>query len=144
MPFDAKPLLSHAIIFLRQILLLILIPSGHFCKTVVGELTGNIVLIDTLKQSVQFFITGLQGCKLFFFELAVKCYTLLRATHNGLYKIVLIMARKLCQPLYFTKHYMLQEIHTDIMGRGTSPSVALVVGTVEILDFGIALIEYEI
>ena len=30
------------------------------------------------------------------------------------------------------------------MGRGTSPSVALVVGTVEILDFGIALIEYEI
>ena len=27
------------------------------------------------------------------------------------------------------------------MGRGTSPSVALVVGTVEILDLGIALIE---
>ena len=27
------------------------------------------------------------------------------------------------------------------MGRGTSPSVALVVGTVEILDHGIALIE---
>ena len=27
------------------------------------------------------------------------------------------------------------------MGRGTSPSVALLVGTVEILDLGIALIE---
>ena len=35
--------------FLRQFLLLILIPSGHFRKTVIGEFAGNIVLIDTLK-----------------------------------------------------------------------------------------------
>ena len=44
--------------FLRQLLLLVLIPPGHFCKTVVGELAGNIVLIDAFKQSVQFLVTG--------------------------------------------------------------------------------------
>ena len=44
--------------FPRQFLLLILIPSGHFRKTVVGELAGNIVLIDAFKQSVQFLVTG--------------------------------------------------------------------------------------
>ena len=32
--------------FLCQFLLLILIPSGHFRKTVIGELAGNIVLIE--------------------------------------------------------------------------------------------------
>lgn len=35
--------------FLRQLLLLVLIPPGHFCEAVIGELAGNIVLIDTLK-----------------------------------------------------------------------------------------------
>ena len=37
----------------------------HFGKTIIGELPRNIVLIDALKQSIQFFITGLQDCKLF-------------------------------------------------------------------------------
>ena len=44
--------------FLRQLLLLVLIPPGHFCEAVIGELAGNIVLIDALKKAVQFFITG--------------------------------------------------------------------------------------
>ena len=44
--------------FLRQFLLLVLIPPGHFCEAVIGELAGNIVLIDALKETVQFFITG--------------------------------------------------------------------------------------
>ena len=44
--------------FLRQLLLLVLIPPGHFCEAVIGELAGNIVLIDALKKVVQFFITG--------------------------------------------------------------------------------------
>ena len=42
-----------------KLLLLLFIPAGHFGKTVVAELAGNIVLIDTLKQSIQFFVTGL-------------------------------------------------------------------------------------
>jgi len=49
--------------FLRYLLLFILIPTGHFGKAVIRELAGNIVLIDTLEQSIQFFITGLQGYK---------------------------------------------------------------------------------
>ena len=44
--------------FLRQLLLLVLIPPGHFCEAVIGELAGNIILIDALKKAVQFFITG--------------------------------------------------------------------------------------
>ena len=44
--------------FLRQLLLLVLIPPGHFCEAVIGELAGNIVLIDALKEAVQFFVTG--------------------------------------------------------------------------------------
>ena len=46
--------------FLRQLLLLVLIPPGHFCEAVIGELAGNIVLIDALKQAVQFLIAGLE------------------------------------------------------------------------------------
>ena len=48
---------------LGKLLLLLFIPAGHFRKAVVAELAGNIVLIDTLNQSIQFFITGLQGRK---------------------------------------------------------------------------------
>ena len=44
--------------FLCQFLLLVLIPAGHFGKAIIGELAGNIVLIDALKKAVQFFITG--------------------------------------------------------------------------------------
>lgn len=44
--------------FLRQLFLLILVPSGHFRKTVVGKFAGNIVLIDAFKQPVQFVVTG--------------------------------------------------------------------------------------
>ena len=65
--------------FLRYLLLFILIPTGHFGKAVIRELTGNIVLIDTLEQSIQFFITSLQGCKLFLFESAVQGNILLGA-----------------------------------------------------------------
>lgn len=44
--------------FLCQFLLLVLIPPGHFCEAVIGELAGNIVLVDAFKKTVQFFITG--------------------------------------------------------------------------------------
>ena len=44
--------------FLCQFLLLILIAAGHLRKAVVAELAGNIVLIDTLKQVVQFIVAG--------------------------------------------------------------------------------------
>ena len=50
--------------------MLILVSLGHSGKAFVRDFAGNIVLIDALKEAVQFFITGLQGCKLFFFEFA--------------------------------------------------------------------------
>ena len=37
---------------LRQFLLLVLIPPGHFCGAVIRELAGNIVLIDAFKEAV--------------------------------------------------------------------------------------------
>ena len=80
----------------------ILIPAGHFGKAVIRELAGNIVLIDSLKQSIQFFITGLQSCKLFFFEPAVQSNILLGAAHNSLDEIILIPAGKLGQALDLT------------------------------------------
>lgn len=128
----------------RQFLLFRLISAGHFGKAFIGQLARNIVLIDTLKQSIQFLVTGLQGCKLFFFQLTVKRHTLLGAAHHGLQEIILVMACKLCKPPDLTKHHLLQEIHTDIMRRGTSASVALIVGAVKILDIRIALIEMEV
>ena len=80
---------------LGYLLLFILIPAGHFGKAIIRELAGNIVLIDTLKQSIQFFVTGLQGCKLFFIEFAIQSDILLSAAHNGLDEIALIAAGKL-------------------------------------------------
>jgi len=38
----------------------------------------------------------------------------------------------------------MQEVHTDIMGRGTGAAVALIVGAVEIHDLWIALIEVKV
>ena len=84
---------------LGYLLLFIFVSAGHFGKAVIRELAGNIVLIDTLKQSIQFFITGLQGCKLFFFEPAVQSNILLCTAHNGLDEIILIPAGKLGQTL---------------------------------------------
>ena len=52
--------------FLCQFLLLVLIPPGHFCEAVIGELAGNIVLVDALKKAVQFFVTGKERFQLFF------------------------------------------------------------------------------
>ena len=52
----------------NKLLLFLIIPAGHFGKAVVAQLAGNIVLIDTLKESIQFFITGLQRRKLFLFQ----------------------------------------------------------------------------
>ena len=54
------------------------------------------------------------------------------------------MARKLREPPDLTKNYLLQEIHADIMRRGTGTSIALVIGTIKILDIRIALIEMEV
>ena len=48
---DAKPLFPYAVDLLRQLLLLVLIPPGHFCEAVIGELAGNIVLILRMVQT---------------------------------------------------------------------------------------------
>ena len=78
--------------FLRQLLLLVLIPPGHFCEAVIGELAGNIVLIDALKETVQFFVTGKERFQLFFLQLAVCLFRLLRMTDHRFYKLILIEA----------------------------------------------------
>ena len=57
--------------FLCQFLLLVLIPSGHFRKTVVREFAGNIVLIDAFKQPVQFLVACKQGFQFLLLQLAV-------------------------------------------------------------------------
>jgi len=54
------------------------------------------------------------------------------------------MACELCKLPDLAKHHLLQKIHTDIIRRGTSPSAALIVGTVEILDFRVPLVEMEV
>jgi len=76
--------------FLRQFLLLVLIPPGHFCKAVIRELAGNIVLIDALKETVQFFITGKERFQFLFLQLAVCLFRLLGMTDHRFYKFVLI------------------------------------------------------
>ena len=57
--------------FLGQLLLLVLISPGHSGKAFIRDLAGNIVLIDALKEAVQFFITGKECFQLFLFQLAV-------------------------------------------------------------------------
>ena len=78
--------------FLRQFLLLVLIPPGHFCEAVIGELAGNIVLIDAFKEAVQFFITGKERFQLLFLQLAVCLFRLLGMTDHRFYELVLIEA----------------------------------------------------
>ena len=57
--------------FLGQLLLLVLISPGHSGKAFVRDFAGNIVLIDALKEAVQFFVTGKESFQLFLFQLAV-------------------------------------------------------------------------
>ena len=135
---------SERLDFLCQLLLFVLIPSGHFCKTVIGELAGNIVLIDTLKQPVQFFIAGLQGFQFLLLQLSVDGLCLLGMTNHSLHKLVLKLAGKLSQPSNLTQHHLLQKVYADVMGGSAAPTIALVVGTVEILDVGVPLIEMKV
>ena len=59
-------------------------------------------------------------------------------------KFVLKLTGKLGQPPDLAQHHLLQEVHADIMGGSATPTIALVVGAVEILDVGVALIEMEV
>ena len=124
--------------------MLVLIPSGHFRKTVVGEFAGNIVLIDAFKQPVQFLVTGKQGFQFLLLQLAVSLRRLLGVPDHRFQKFVLIEAGELRQTPDFTKHHLFQKIYSDIVGRSTAPTVALIVGAVEILDLRVALIEMEV
>ena len=59
-------------------------------------------------------------------------------------KFVLIEAGELPQASDFTKHHLFQKIHSDIVGGSTTPTVALIVGAVEILDLRVSLIEMKV
>ena len=90
--------------FLGQLLLLVLISPGHSGKAFIRDFAGNIVLIDALKEAVQFFITGKECFQLFLFQLAVGFVRLLGVPDNSLQKVVLIEAGKLKLPdLYILK-----------------------------------------
>ena len=89
--------------FLGQLLLLVLISPGHSGKAFIRDLAGNIVLIDALKEAVQFFITGKECFQLFLFQLAVGFVRLLGVPDNSLQKVVLIEAGKLGQPPNFAR-----------------------------------------
>ena len=130
--------------FLGQLLLLVLISPGHSGKAFVRDFAGNIVLIDALKEAVQFFITGKECFQLFLFQLAVGFVRLLGVPDNSLQKVVLIEAGKLGQPPNFAQHHFFQKVYTDVMGGLAGTTVALVVGAVEILDFRVALIEVKV
>ena len=124
--------------------MLLLVPPRHTGEAVVRELAGNIVLIDPLKQTVQLLIAGLQGFQLLLLQLSVGGLCLLGMTDHGLHKLILKLAGKLGQPPDLAQHDLLQEVHADVMGGSAAPTVALVVGAVEILDVGVALIEMEV
>ena len=130
--------------FLRQLLLLLLVPPRHTGEAVVRELAGNIVLIDPLKQTVQLLIAGLQGFQLLLLQLSVGGLRLLGMADHGLHELILKLAGKLGQPPDLAQHHLLQEVHADVMGGSAAPTIALVVGAVEILDVGVALIEMEV
>ena len=59
-------------------------------------------------------------------------------------EFVLIEAGELRQAPYLAKHNLFQKIHSDIVGGSTAPTVALIVGAVEILDLRVTLIEVEV
>ena len=130
--------------FLRQLLLLLLVPPRHTGEAVIRELAGNIVLIDPFKQAVQLLITGLQGFQLLLLQLSVGGLCLLGMADHSLHELILKLTGKLGQPPDLAQHHLLQEVHADIMGGSAAPTIALVVGAVEILDVGVALIEMEV
>ena len=130
--------------FLRQLLLLLLVPPRHTGEAVIRELAGNIVLIDPFKQAVQLLIAGLQGLQFLLLQLSIGGLCLLGVADHSLHKLILKLAGKLGQPPDFSQHHLLQEVHADVMGGSAAPTIALVVGAVEILDVGVALIEMEV
>ena len=92
---------------------------------------------------IQFLVTGKQGFQFLLFQFAVGFRHLLGVPNHSFQKFVLIAAGELRQAPNLTKHHLFQKIHSDIMRRGTGPAVALVVGTVKILDLRVPLIEME-
>ena len=75
--------------------MLVLISPGHSGKAFIRDLAGNVVLIDALKEAVQFFITGKECFQLFLFQLAVGFVRLLGVPDNSFQEVVLIEAGKL-------------------------------------------------
>ena len=130
--------------FLRQLFFLLLVLPRHTGEAVIRELAGNIVLIDPLKQAVQLLIAGLQDFQLLFIQLSVGGLCLLGMADHGLHKLILKLTGELGQSPNLAQHHLLQEVHADIMGRSAAPTIALVIGAVEILDVGVALIEMEV
>ena len=121
--------------FLGQLLLLVLISPGHSGKAFIRDFAGNIVLIDALKEAVQFFITGKECFQLFLFQLAVGFVRLLGVPDNSLQKVVLVEAGKLGEPPNLAQHHFFQKVYPDVVGGLAGATVALVVGAVSDAGF---------
>lgn len=124
--------------------LFFLIALGHFGKAFIRQLAGKIIFVDSLKQTIQFTVTGLCYGQLFLFQLPLQLNGFLGATHNCLLEFILITHSVLGEPFDLTQNHLFQKIHTDVMGRCTSPPAAVVVGAVKVFDIVISLIEMEV
>src|SRR5699024_11856645 len=60
------------------------------------------------------------------------------------HKLILKLAGKLGQPPDLTQHHLFQKVHADVMGESAAPTIAFIVGVIEILDVGVTLIEMEV
>ena len=103
-----------------------------------------LVLIHTLKQGIKLPVTGFRGIQLLLNELSLILRRLLGEAHHQCGELFFIVADKAGQPPDFGQHNLLQKVGADIVCRGTSSTVALVVGAVEILDLRVALVEMEV
>ena len=109
-------LLAERFDFLGKARLFFLIALRHSGKSFIGQLAGKIIFIDSLKQAVQFRVTGLRCGQFFLFQLPLQFNGFLGATHDYLLEFILIMNSILGEPLDFPKNHLFQEIHPDVMG----------------------------
>lgn len=65
-----------------EFLLLVLILGGHSGKTLVTQLTGHIVLINSLEQGIKLPVTGFRGIQLLLNELSFILRRMLGEAHH--------------------------------------------------------------
>ena len=124
--------------------LFFLIALGHFGKASIRQFAGKIILIDPLKKSVQFIVSGPGGGKFLLLPLTLGFSRFLGAAHNRLQKFILIADGIFGKTLDFSKNNLFQKIYPDIVRGSTGSAISMIIRTVEILDIVVALVEVVI